>query len=172
MEIIGECLGTNETYNSVFCKYSSIKSSNLTFSLYLFALVLPRGMPSGQTKAKIRLGLLFKVVTITKSTDMILESNVVYFRSCSLVIDLIFSRWLKNVLGVNLQTASIVILTTDWKRCISPTEGCFSSYLYNLLGDVHCWPSRCAYITYGVVFWPILMWEPKFRFPETPNNSL
>ena len=41
--------------------------------------------------AKIRLGLFFKVVTITKLTDTILESSVVYFRSCSPVIELIFS---------------------------------------------------------------------------------
>ena len=68
-----------------------MKSLNLTFLLYLLALVLPRGIPMGQTKAEIRLGLFFKVVTIAKSTDTILESSVVYFRSCSLVTDLIFS---------------------------------------------------------------------------------
>ena len=69
-----------------------MKSLNLTFLLYLLALVLPRGIPMGQTKAEISVGFVFfKVVTIAKWTDTILESSVVYFRSCSLVTDLIFS---------------------------------------------------------------------------------
>lgn len=148
MEIIGERLGTNETCNSVFCKYSLRNPRTLRFRC-IFSLWFTSWHAYG---AKIRLGLFFKVVTITKLTDTILESSVVYFRSCSPVIELIFSCWLKNVLGLHMQTASIVILTNDWKRCISSKEGCFCIYPYNLLDDVHCRPSRCACITYGVMF--------------------